>query len=108
MTQGYCQTARRILVHRPPRPWPQHNNAPICSARVGLDRKRRARSARPDSDEARKLRALGFIPANMRVVENYAGGKPSPLGDLPEEEFQMRRIMVSFLFAVCTSTLLWA
>jgi hypothetical protein len=44
----------------------------------------------------------------MRVVENYAGGKPSPLGDLPEEEFQMRRIMVSFLFAVCTSTLLWA
>jgi hypothetical protein len=44
----------------------------------------------------------------MRVVENYAGGKPSPLGDLPEEKFQMRRIMVSFLFAVCTRTLLWA
>jgi len=30
-------------------------------------------------------------------VENYAGGKRSPLGDLPEEEFQMRRIMLSFL-----------
>src|SRR5215213_6419729 len=39
-----CQTARRILVHRPSRSWPQHNNAPICPARVGLDRKRGARS----------------------------------------------------------------
>ncbi|WP_158091553.1 alpha/beta fold hydrolase [Bradyrhizobium canariense] len=32
----------------------------------------------------------------------------SVLGDLPEEVFEMRRIMVAFLFAVSTSTLLWA
>jgi pimeloyl-ACP methyl ester carboxylesterase len=44
----------------------------------------------------------------MRLEDNYACGKPSPLGELPREGFQMRRVMVSFLFAVCTSTQLWA
>lgn len=43
-----------------------------------------------------------------RLLEDYAGGKRSPLGELPEEGFQMRRVMVSFLFAVCTSTPAWA
>ena len=36
------QTARRILVHRPSRSRPQHDNAPICPACLGVDRKCRA------------------------------------------------------------------
>jgi pimeloyl-ACP methyl ester carboxylesterase len=51
---------------------------------------------------------LGLSLATLRLEDNYAWGKPSPLGELPEEGFQMRRITVSFLFALCTSTQLWA
>lgn len=60
------------------------------------------------SDETRQIARLGLSLAATGVVENYPGGELSPLGDLPEEVFEMRRIMVSFLFAVSTSTLLWA
>jgi pimeloyl-ACP methyl ester carboxylesterase len=44
----------------------------------------------------------------MRLEEDYGGGKLSPLGELLEEGFQMRRVIAPFLFAVCTSTPLWA
>ncbi|XSC43277.1 tyrosine-type recombinase/integrase [Bradyrhizobium sp. RDT10] len=43
----YLKTANKrlgeFLVHGSSRSRPQHDNAPICAARIGMDRKRRAR-----------------------------------------------------------------
>jgi len=44
----------------------------------------------------------------MRLEEDYGGGKLSPLENCLRRDFKMRRVIAPFLFAVCTSTPLWA